>query len=107
MPEILWKAYIDFEIDEGEREKARSLYERLVEMSGHLKVWISWAHFEAEPMPVPRDQRKEAEEEEEEEEEVEMVEGDPDKARNVFEKGYAELKKKGTKPDVSILRYFK
>ncbi|KAG2113386.1 hypothetical protein DEU56DRAFT_761948 [Suillus clintonianus] len=37
MPEILWK-YIDFEVDEqGDREKTRSLYERLVVLSGHHK----------------------------------------------------------------------
>ena len=41
MPELLWKAYIDFETEEGEREKARALYERLIELSGHVKVWIS------------------------------------------------------------------
>ena len=26
MPEILWKAYIDFEIEQDEAEKARELY---------------------------------------------------------------------------------
>jgi hypothetical protein len=37
MPEILWKAYIDFEVDEqGDREKTRSLYERLVVLSGQF-----------------------------------------------------------------------
>ena len=65
MPEVLWKAYIDFEVEEGEREKARELYERLVAMSGHFKVWISYALFEAEPINIPRSQREELEEEEE------------------------------------------
>ena len=46
MPEMLWKNYIDFEIDEGEGEKARALYERLLEKTGHVKVWISYAQFE-------------------------------------------------------------
>ncbi|KAI0665389.1 hypothetical protein C8Q78DRAFT_1115406, partial [Trametes maxima] len=54
MPELLWKAYIDFETKEGEREKARALYERLVQTSGHVKVWISYATFEAEPIPIVR-----------------------------------------------------
>jgi hypothetical protein len=27
MPEILWKAYIDFEVDEGESAIARALHE--------------------------------------------------------------------------------
>ena len=66
MPELLWKAYIDFETEEGEREKARALYERLVQLSGHVKVWISYATFEAEPIPVPRAMREEAEDEDEE-----------------------------------------
>ena len=46
MPEMLWKNYIDFEIDEGEGDKARALYERLLEKTGHVKVWISFAQFE-------------------------------------------------------------
>ena len=66
MPELLWKAYIDFETEEGEREKARDLYERLVQLSGHVKVWISYATFEAEPIPIARALREEAEDEEEE-----------------------------------------
>jgi hypothetical protein len=59
MPELLWKAYIDFEIEEGDREKARSLYERLVNLSGHHKVWISYAEFEGSSIPVPRALREE------------------------------------------------
>ncbi|XP_057743125.1 uncharacterized protein LOC130961324 [Arachis stenosperma] len=47
MPELLWKAYIDFETAEGEFERARVLYERLLNRTKHLKVWISYAEFEA------------------------------------------------------------
>ncbi|KAM1850996.1 hypothetical protein ACFX13_015114 [Malus domestica] len=47
MPELLWKAYIDFEISEGEFERTRELYERLLDRTKHLKVWISYAKFEA------------------------------------------------------------
>ncbi|SJX62897.1 probable protein CCN1-putative cell cycle control protein [Sporisorium reilianum f. sp. reilianum] len=43
MPEIVWKAYIDFEFDEREWERVDALYERLLEKSGHVKVWISYA----------------------------------------------------------------
>lgn len=46
MPEMLWKNYIDFEIDEGEGANARALYERLLEKTGHVKVWISYSQFE-------------------------------------------------------------
>ena len=46
MPELLWKAYIDFEEEEGEFERTRELYERLLQKTEHVKVWISYAHFE-------------------------------------------------------------
>jgi crooked neck len=46
-PELVWKAYIDFEIDEGDSARVRSLYERLLEKTGHVKVWISYAQFES------------------------------------------------------------
>lgn len=46
MPELLWKGYIDFEVSQGEIEFARQLYERLLDRTGHVKVWISYAKFE-------------------------------------------------------------
>lgn len=46
MPELLWKSYIDFEVNQGENELARQLYERLLERTIHVKVWISYAKFE-------------------------------------------------------------
>nr|CAG4640657.1 EOG090X01R1 [Eulimnadia texana] len=46
MPEIVWKAYVDFEIDQEEFDKARNLYERLLERTQHVKVWMSYAQFE-------------------------------------------------------------
>ncbi|KAF8069179.1 pre-mRNA-splicing factor CLF1 [Lyophyllum atratum] len=110
MPELLWKAYIDFEIDEGEREIARALYERLVALSGHVKVWISYALFEAEPIPPPRAVREEEEEEEEgdEEREERSAPGDVTLARTVFERGYKDLKSKGLKSErVALLEVWK
>jgi crooked neck len=104
MPELLWKAYIDFEVEEGEREAARALYDRLVQLSGHVKVWISYALFEAEAMPLPRAERDEEDEDEDEEAEQKTVPGDPDRARAVFERGYKDLKSKDLKSEVSILR---
>ncbi|CAA7054670.1 unnamed protein product [Microthlaspi erraticum] len=41
MPELLWK------ISEGELEKTRALYERLLDPTKHQKVWVSYAQFEA------------------------------------------------------------
>ena len=102
MPEILWKAYIDFEVEEGERAIARALYERLIALSGHVKVWISYALFEAETIPLPRAQREDEDEEDEEDEEKEakMVPGEPALARQVFERGYKDLKTKNLKSEV-------
>jgi crooked neck len=47
MPEVLWKAYIDFEMEEGERDRCRELYRRLLERTQHVKVWLSYAKFES------------------------------------------------------------
>jgi crooked neck len=46
MPEVLWKAYIDSEIAQDEKERTRELFERLLERTKHVKVWISFANFE-------------------------------------------------------------
>ncbi|RMX52841.1 hypothetical protein pdam_00011340, partial [Pocillopora damicornis] len=45
--QVLWKAYIDFEINLEEYDKTRDLYERLLKRTQHVKVWISFAQFEA------------------------------------------------------------
>uniref|UniRef100_A0A8C5J823 Crooked neck pre-mRNA splicing factor 1 n=1 Tax=Junco hyemalis TaxID=40217 RepID=A0A8C5J823_JUNHY len=38
MPEVLWKSYIDFEIEQEEFEKTRNLYRRLLQRTQHVKV---------------------------------------------------------------------
>ena len=48
MPERVWKAYIDFEIENNQISRARSLYARLLEKTKHVKVWVSYALFESE-----------------------------------------------------------
>lgn len=50
-PELLWKHFIDFEISKGKRRRARALYERLLERTGHVKVWLSFAAFEEAALP--------------------------------------------------------
>lgn len=105
MPELLWKAYIDFEVEEGERARARELYERLAAASGHWKVWVAYAMFEAQPIQLPRDEREDEDDDDEEgdeEKEPKMVEGNLELARQVFQKGYKDLKSKGLKNEVSI-----
>lgn len=46
MPEVLWKSYIDFEIEQGETQRTRQLYRRLLQRTQHVKVWVSLAQFE-------------------------------------------------------------
>lgn len=96
-PENLWKAYIDFEFEQGEREKTRALYERLVALSGHVKVWRAYALFEAAPIPMSQALH---EGEEDEEDEEKYVDGDIQLARQVFERAYKDLKNKGLKEEV-------
>jgi len=111
MPELLWKAYIDFEVEEGERARTRALYERLAAASGHWKVWVAYAMFEAQPIQLPRDEREDEDEdgdEGDEEKEQKMVEGDLELARQVFQKGYKDLKDKGLKNErVALLQVWK
>ncbi|KAK6794540.1 hypothetical protein RDI58_007993 [Solanum bulbocastanum] len=37
-PELLWKAYIDFEISKGEFERTRAQYERFLNRTKHLNM---------------------------------------------------------------------
>ncbi|KAL7628262.1 NineTeen Complex (NTC) component [Parahypoxylon ruwenzoriense] len=97
MPELLWKAYIDFEEEEGEYDKTRDLYERLLEKTDHVKVWISYAHFE---INIP----EEDEEETGEEEERPVSEEAKARARSVFERAHKRMKEKELKEErVSLL----
>ncbi|KAJ1947193.1 NineTeen Complex (NTC) component, partial [Linderina pennispora] len=38
MPEVVWKAFIDFEVSQQEHDNARALYRRLLSMTDHVKV---------------------------------------------------------------------
>jgi crooked neck len=92
MPELLWKAYIDFEEEEGEYDNTRELYERLLDKTDHVKVWISYAHFE---INLP-----EGEEEEEEEEEGRPVSDEAKaRARKVFERAHKRMRDKDLKEE--------
>ncbi|KAI5310369.1 NineTeen Complex (NTC) component [Ascosphaera atra] len=95
MPELLWKAYIDFEEYEGEYERTRALYERLLQKTDHVKVWINYARFE---INVP-----EGEEEEEEEEERPVSEEAKARARKVFERAHTVMKQKELKEERAAL----
>ncbi|KAL8141607.1 hypothetical protein V2J09_014639 [Rumex salicifolius] len=82
MPEVLWKAYIDFEIAEGEFERTRQLYERLLNRTKHMKVWVSYAKFEASAMTDGVDPSKEGDNEEAL---IEQNKSCIERARGVFE----------------------
>ncbi|KFY13403.1 hypothetical protein V491_06409 [Pseudogymnoascus sp. VKM F-3775] len=94
MPELVWKSYIDFEEEEGEYERTRSLYERLLEKTGHVKVWISYAHFE---INIPD------EEEEGEEEERPISDAAKARARKVFERAHKSMKERDLKEERAAL----
>jgi crooked neck len=76
------------------------LYDRLLALSGHVKVWISYALFEAEPIPIPRAEREEDEDEEDEDADQKTTPGDATIARQVFDRAYKDLKSKGLKSEV-------
>jgi crooked neck len=44
-PQRVWRAYIDFESSLGEIDSVVSLYERLLMLTSHVRVWISYAQF--------------------------------------------------------------
>ena len=110
-PEILWKSYIDFETEEGERGRCRALYERLLDRTQHVKVWISYAQFELRAMAVNNDDDDDDDDVEDEEAarraaqrradaEAAAAEADPEeaeprrveKARGVYERALRSLK---------------
>ncbi|KAF2842298.1 TPR-like protein [Patellaria atrata CBS 101060] len=97
MPELLWKGYIDFEEEEGQYERARKLYERLLQKTDHVKVWISYAHFEIN-VPDPGT----------EDEESPIGEEAIERARKIFQRGYKSMKEKELKEErVALLNAWK
>lgn len=96
MPELLWKAYIDFEEEEAEYDRARRLYERLLEKTDHIKVWISFAHFE---INVPDDEEIDVEEESE----SLVSEAAKTRARNIFQRALKNIKERELKEEVYFI----
>lgn len=95
MPELLWKAYIDFEEYEGDPARPRALYERLLQKTDHVKVWTSYAHFEINA-PDSADA-----EEDDEDEDRPVTELAKERARNIFTRAYKSFKDKELKDEVS------
>jgi crooked neck len=78
MPELVWKNYIDFEIECEQYDNARSLYTALLERTQHVKVWISFAQFE-------------------------NTIGETNNARSIYERAYKALKSAHDKEERLIL----
>jgi crooked neck len=98
MPELLWKEFIDFEVDNEEYERARALYEMLLQKTSHVKVWTSYAQFEAS---VPDSEEEEATAEDEDQ----MSDAAKSRVRTVFERGYKSMKEQDLKEErVALLR---
>ncbi|CAN6360085.1 unnamed protein product, partial [Urochloa humidicola] len=76
--------YLQFEIDEREFGRARDLYERLLDRTKHLKVWISYAEFEASAGLDSEDSESEEKKNEVQEQQMERI----SKCRAVFEKAF-------------------
>lgn len=85
MPELLWKAFIDFEIGQEEPKNARQLFERLLDRSIHVKIWIAYAKFELFNTSA--------------EEGIDNIVV----ARRVFERGNAALRSNGDKENRALL----
>jgi len=94
MPEVLWKAYIDFEEEEGEYDGTRALYERLLAKADHPKVWISFAQFE---INIPEAAAEAGEDEEDGE--APVSDAAKARARAVFERAHQSFRDKELKAE--------
>ncbi|WFD25075.1 NineTeen Complex (NTC) component [Malassezia nana] len=112
MPEVLWKAYIDFEFSEREFERVDALYERLLEKTGHVKVWISYAlNKMASVIALEEDEDADAEENGEEvtlseEQRAQRASAHAQAiqdTRSLFERGYQSLREEGLKEERVVL----
>ena len=105
MPELVWKRYIEYEDSEEEFERARTLYERLLEKTNHVKVWISYAQFE---INVPDSSSSNPDEEDEEEESEEVSDAAKLRARNIFKRADKRMKEAELKEErVALLNAWK
>lgn len=98
MPEKVWKAYIDFEEEDQQYARTRQLYERLLERSDHVKVWISYAHFEINALDDGEG------EDEEMDEDAPVSEAAKARARAIFERADKNYKSKDPSEEVNLQR---
>ncbi|RMD40823.1 hypothetical protein DV735_g4294, partial [Chaetothyriales sp. CBS 134920] len=99
MPELVWKAYIDFEEDEQQYDRARALYERLLQRTNHVKVWINYARLEIN-VPDPDDDGTQ--------QDRPLSTEAKSRARKVFQRAHDLFKEKDLKEDrVDLLNAWK
>lgn len=99
MPELVWKAYIDFEEYEEEYDRARNLYERLLSKTDHVKVWINYARFEINTPDADADPN---------DEDAPVSEEAKARARKVFRRAHDLFKEKELKEErVDLLNAWK
>lgn len=115
MPEIVWKSYIDFEFEEREWERVDSLYERLLEKSGHVKVWISYALSKVNQASAMEEDEDDPEDDEDEDSKpAELTQEDLQQrterrsmlvssARTIFQRAYDSLKARSLKDERVLL----
>jgi len=94
-PESLWKAFIDFECDEGRADNVRALYGRLLQLTGHVRVWIAHALFEVDGDDGDDANRSD--------EKPVLERGGLQAARDIFQRGYNTLKEQGLKEERVLL----
>lgn len=120
MPEIVWKAFIDFEFDMREWDHVQDLYERLTQKTGHVKVWISYAQSWMAAAIAEEEDEDEVEDDEDEDEapsekeprilSAEEIQARQDRraravvrTRETFERAYDDLKLRKLKEDRVVL----
>ncbi|KAL9940386.1 hypothetical protein V8E36_001091 [Tilletia maclaganii] len=127
MPEIVWKAYIDAEVEDRSWEAVNKLYERLLAKSAHVKVWISYANAQIESAVAEEEFEDAPEDDDEEEEGGDDGEAAPkerpqrelteeelvfraarrkqamQRTRQIYQRGYDDLKIKGLKEERVVL----
>ncbi|KAJ1655551.1 NineTeen Complex (NTC) component [Dispira simplex] len=90
MPEVVWKAYIDFEFEEEAYDQVRRLYERLLTRTDHIKVWISYSRMEAMvPSSLEHDDQQGSLEKSPSTKTLPSIA----KARSIFERAYQHYRK--------------
>ncbi|KAK0533248.1 NineTeen Complex (NTC) component [Tilletia horrida] len=123
MPELVWKSYIDAEFEDRDWEAVNKLYERLLAKSSHVKVWISYANSQIGGVVAEEEHEDAPEDEDDEDEEGQGEKEKPvrelteeelafrarrrelamKRTREIYQRGYDDLKMKGLKEERVVL----